>query len=175
MAVERFRGDTSMSPLVLLGIAVGTTTAAALWDVTQRRRRGRQLRALASEWRMTYSPADALRLTDRIARQFPIPGAADVRVRDVIYGSDRDRYRYVFTVEFTTGVIRTKHRNVRVAAFSEPRTRDPQRERLHSIIAPVILASGDSSLWEQYRQLAPTAAAAISPQPATSDIEHTAS
>jgi len=119
-------------------------------DALGRRRRHRKLRALAAQWRMTYSADDRLRLADKVADRFPIPGAADVHVNDVIYGADKDAYRYVFTAEFTIGVVRTKHRRVRVASFTEPRDRDSVDSA-----GPLVLAPDRLSLLEQYRHLAP--------------------
>jgi hypothetical protein len=68
---------------------------------------------------------------------------------DLIYGSDRDRYRYVFSVEFTLGVIGPKRRVVRVASLSEPRERGGTGN-----VSPS-LAPADGSLVEQYRFFAP--------------------
>src|SRR5688500_16316624 len=146
-----------MSPAALLLLAIAITAAAAVWDFARHRRNSRLLRQLAGEWRMNYSPADPLRLTDKVAGHFPVPGAANVRVTDVIYGSEKDRYRYVFSVEYTTGVVRTKHRHVRVATFSEPRDRDRSR------VAPLVnvtLAPAGGGLVDQYRRLAPAPAPA---------------
>ena len=72
--------------------------AGVALDVAAHRRRGRALRAVASQWRMHYNAGDQLRLATKILPRLPIPGAANVSVMDLIYGSDRDRYRYVFTV-----------------------------------------------------------------------------
>jgi hypothetical protein len=109
---------------------------------------------LATELRMTYSQFDSLRLTPRVAARFPIPGAANLRITDVIYGTEHDRYRYVFRVEFTVGVVRPKRRRVRIGAFAEPRERGRNLPP-----SPVLLAPEKGSLVDQYRHLAPTAAA----------------
>ena len=99
---------------------------------------------------MTYSRSDTLRLAPKVARGFPIPGAANLRVTDVIYGIDHERYRYVFRAEFTTGTIRSKRRVARVATFSEPR--DRQRAQATPAVA---LAPQGGKLVDQYRHLAP--------------------
>ena len=105
----------------LVSLALCVTAGAAIAEKLARDRRRRVLRRLATAWRMNYSPFDPLRLTPRVAQNFPIPGAAHLRVSDVIYGIQGDRYRYIFTAEFTLGVVRTKRLMVRAATFTEPR------------------------------------------------------
>jgi hypothetical protein len=126
------------------------TCAAALVEKVSKSRRRSQLRELAVHWRMTYSPHDRLRVTPKITHRLPIPGAADLYVTDVIYGALGERYRYIFTVEYTIGVVRGKRRQVRVATFSEPRDRhcsDP--------MGAVVFAPEELSLVEQYQKMAP--------------------
>lgn len=141
-----------MSPGLLLLICIVATGIAAAVDVATHRRRSAALRALASRWGMNYHPGDQLRLAAKVLPRLPIPGAANVRVLDLVYGSDRDRYRHVFSVEYTLGVIGSKRRIVRVASLSEPRDR--------SSAAPVVLALArqEGSLIDQYLSLAPAAA-----------------
>jgi hypothetical protein len=139
-----------MTPLDVLAFTVCATAVAVAAESIAARRRRRTLRRLAAEWRMTYSRFDSLRLTPKVARSFPIPGAANLRVTDVIYGIDHERYRYVFRAEFTTGTVRSKRRSARVATFSEPR--DRQRA---AASASVALAPDAGTLVEQYRHLAP--------------------
>jgi hypothetical protein len=138
-----------MSPGLLLLACVLLTAAAVALDVAAHRRRARALRALASQWRMNYHPADQLRLAAKVLPRLPMPGAANVRVMDLIYGSDRDRYRYVFSVEYTVGVVGPKRRVVRVASLSEP------RERGAAGPTTLTLAPDEGSLVDQYRYLAP--------------------
>ena len=139
-----------MTPLDVLAFTVcATAVAVAAESITARRRR-KAIRLIAGEWRMTYSRADTLRLTPKVARGFPIPGAANLRVSDVIYGIDHERYRYVFRVEFTTGTVRKKRRVARVATFTEPR--DRQRASGNPAVS---LAEDTGTLVEQYRRLAP--------------------
>jgi hypothetical protein len=140
-----------MVPGEVFSFTIGATALALLLEFIGRRRTRRVLRRLAAEWRMTYSRADSLRLTPRVAGRFPIPGAANLRVTDVIYGIEHDRYRYVFLAEFTTGTVSAKRRQTRVATFSEPRDRQ-QRTRA---AAPVVLAPPTGKLVDQYRHLAP--------------------
>ena len=164
-----------MTPLDVLAFTVCATAVAVAAESIAARRRRKALRRLAGEWRMTYSRADTLRLTPKVARGFPIPGAANLRVSDVIYGIDHERYRYVFRVEFTTGTVRKKRRVARVATFAEPR----DRQRAHGNPA-VSLAEDTGTLVEQYRRLAPAmtpraakaqaaAAAAVAPAAAPAD------
>jgi hypothetical protein len=145
-----------MTPLDVLAFTVCATAAAVAAESIAARRRRKVLRRLAAEWRMTYSRVDSLRLTPKVARSFPIPGAANLRVTDVIYGIDHERYRYVFRAEFTTGTVRTKKRIARVGTFSEPR----DRHRTGGM-ATVALAPDDGPLVDQYRHLAP----AMTPRP----------
>lgn len=142
-----------MSPGLLLVLCVSVVALAVALDVAAHRRRTAALRALAARWGMNYHPADQLRVTPKVLAQFPIPGAANVRVMDLIYGSDRDRYRYVFSVEFTLGLVGPKRRVVRVASLSEPRDR--------AAAGPVFLnlAPADGTLLDQYSYLAPASAA----------------
>ena len=138
-----------MTPGLLLLSCLLLTALAVAVDVAVHRRRSRTLRALAAQWGMNYHPADQLRLTPKVLPRLPIPGAANVRVMDLIYGSDRDRYRYVFSVEFTLGVVGPKRRVVRAASLSEP------RERGGTGPVSLTLAPGKGTLLEQYRALAP--------------------
>ena len=151
-----------VTPAEVLSLLLFITAAAALLERARRRRRSRALRRLAGEWRMTYAAVDTLQITANVARHFPIPGAADVHVRDLIYGIEGGWYRYVFTAEFTTGVVRGKRRHVRVCAFSEPRDR-------HRPVTPgpvpgdaaeVVFAPAGGPLLDQYRRLAPARAEA---------------
>lgn len=151
-----------MTPLDVLGFTVGATAVAVAAESILAGRRRRVLRRLAAEWRMTYSRFDSLRIGPRVARTFPVPGAANIRITDVIYGIENERYRYVFRAEFTIGTVRKRRRVVRVATFSEPRDRArPQGT------APVVLAPDTGTIVEQYRHLAPAAARAARAAPAT--------
>ena len=139
------------NPGICLAVLVSVTVLAVVIESTSARRRRRSLRQLASAWGMTYSPTDRLRLLTRIAERFPVAGAADLEVGDVIYGSEGDRYRYVFTVRYTVGVIRGKRSLRRVAAFSEARGK-------HTILPPdpaITMANEQLPLIDQYRSLDP--------------------
>jgi hypothetical protein len=148
-----------MTPFGFLGILVAVSTAAVYADAVVRRRRGRIVRKLAADWRMNYTPADSLQVTPKIARHFPIPGAANLQVRDLIYGIEQDRYRYVFTAEYTAGVVRTKTRRLRVGTFSEPRNRSLRHAA--DAVSPVELAPEEGTIEEQYLSLAPASATRV--------------
>ena len=137
-----------MSPLGLLGLAIGLAVVAAIGQRISHRRRRKALRALAAGWNMNFAPRDSLGLTPRVAGNFPIPGAADLVINDLIYSTDRMTYRYIFTAQFTVGVVHRKRRLSRVATFIEP------REGSDSDI-DLSLAPEELDLIEQYRRLAP--------------------
>jgi len=138
-----------MTPIYFLALAVLLTATAVTGDFLLRRRVRRQLQQLAAELKMAYSHSDRFALADRVAEHFPIPGAAALRVIDLLYSSDADSYRYLFSAEFTFGVIRSKRRLLRAVTLREPKGRsDP------SIWSNMLLAPENLSLIEQYRYLA---------------------
>jgi hypothetical protein len=138
------------NPGLFLAVLIAITAFAALIEAGTRQKRARSLRELASKWRMTYSPHDHLRITERIAHKLAAPGAADISVSDLIYGTRGDRYFYIFTAQYTTGVVSGKQRQLRVASFSEPRDRQNPAQS-----GPVTLAPEGLGLLEQYRGLGP--------------------
>jgi hypothetical protein len=124
-----------LSPLALLLALIGLTAVAAALSEMSRRRRSSAVAAVAAEWHMRYLVEDRFNLAARVAAALPIPGAADVVVRDLIYGEDRPTsdelsslghsapsLRYFFTVEYTVGVVRGKRRQVAVGTLTESRT-----------------------------------------------------
>ncbi len=130
-------------------IAVIVATAAAyLGHVISRAKARHRLHALATELKMAYSPYDRFGLADRVADRFPIPGAASLRISDLLYASNADGYRYIFSAEYTLGVIRSKSRVRRVAAFSEPKNKS------EAAWTPIRLAPENLSMEEQYQSLA---------------------
>ncbi len=78
---------------------------------------------------MHFAPGDRLRLARRIAEQFPVIGAANISVRDLLFRTEESRHQYLFTVDYTVGVIRGKVGRSTVAGFSEPVSRG---SRFHS-------------------------------------------
>jgi hypothetical protein len=137
-----------MPPLfLLLGLIILTIVAVGA-DAYRRSRSHGALRRLASERRMHFSRHDQLRITARVATHLPIPGAAYVRVFDLVYGSEGGRHRYVFTAEYTAGVMRSKKRVRRAATFTEPRQKSDATHPCRIELAPAELP-----LLEQYRAL----------------------
>jgi hypothetical protein len=137
-----------MTPYQFLLLMLGLTAGAVAVNLIHRRKRQRALVELARGWRMHYSPRDVFHLADHLAPRLPAIGAAAVSVGDVIYGNEAEFHRYIFTVEFTTGIVRSKRRETRVASFREPRGRtDPARW------SPLEIAPPDRTLMDQYRAL----------------------
>ena len=137
-----------LTPAQFLAVMLLITAGAAVAQVVIRQRRVSQLRALAEEWRMHFSATDRFQLAPRVAPRLPVPGAAAVRVSDLLYGIERENYRYVFCTEYTTGVLRTKTGNRRVATFAEPRDGSGAAATACLRFAPESLP-----LVEQYRHL----------------------
>ncbi len=139
-----------MTPLELLILAVAVTAAAVGWHYLARYQQRQALSKLARQAGMNYAPADRFKLAGRVREHFPVPGAADLKVLDVIYGLGDDCHRYLFTVQYTQGVLRTKHRRQRVAAIIEPRITQPPTapESAQFFIAPP-----DENLLAEYQTL----------------------
>ncbi len=110
-------------PILFLAILVALTLGALAIHLARRGRRASRLRRLAAEWQMHYTSGDRFRLADRIPGLLGIPGAASVRVQDVIYGTEGDCYRYFFTAFYTTGVVRRKLDEAAVCTVTERRQR----------------------------------------------------
>src|SRR5215211_7291470 len=125
---------------------------AAVWVVHRVMRHAfkKELRALASQWGMQYAQADLFNLAARVAAEFPIIGVADLVVRDMIYATQGDRHRYVFTAEYTLGVIERHRREARAVTFCDP------RDAGGHCATPIILAPEELPLIEQYKQLSRT-------------------
>lgn len=139
-----------MPPVMFLGMMIAVTAVAAATEIVVRNRRRRKLSRLANQWDMHYAPGDLLHLAAKVAQNFPIPGAANLRVTDLIYGLEQSNYRYIFTAQYTLGVLRTKKRYARAASWTEPRERAPAHNP-----AAVILAPDDLEIYQQYEHLAP--------------------
>jgi hypothetical protein len=104
--------------------------------ILRRRQRGALL-DLARQWGMQYSPSDVFNLAPRIASHLPVMGASDVRVRDLIYGTDsRGGHRCVFSAEYTFGVVRSKVRRRCVACVVEILDIAPQCAQSETIPGP---------------------------------------
>jgi hypothetical protein len=134
-----------MQPIYLLLGAMAPIGAAALVQSLARRRAGRALRDLAGQWGMRYARADPFGLIEKVCHQFPIAGAADLRVYDLVYAMESSGYRYYFTVEYTLGVVRAKRRHRRAGTFREARE--------GSMGVPLVLGRAEVPLVEQYQSL----------------------
>src|SRR5437868_4244441 len=134
-----------MSPVLFLWITIATTLMGLLVHVLMRRRRSDALRALAAEWKMHYTVDDRFHLCDRIAGLLDVPGAASIRIGNVIYGIEADHYRYYFTTEYTLGVLRKKTDHRRAATVSEPK----DREQSPAALGPLALAPESLDLMDQ--------------------------
>ena len=137
-----------MTPGLYLILLLLLTLLAMIISHRLRRRRERELSRLAAEWKMHFTATDRFKLAPRVAEHFPIAGAADLRVVDLIYGKTENHRHYYFTAEYTLGVVNTKRRVHRAVMFREP-IADPQSEA----VIPILLAPADLPLPEQYRQL----------------------
>jgi hypothetical protein len=111
-------------PIVVLAIFVALTLGALGVHLARRSRRAARLRRLAADWQMHFTAGDRFHLADRIPQRLGVPGAASVRVRDVIYGTEGERYRYFFTALYTTGVLRRKVDEAAVCTVTERRQRN---------------------------------------------------
>jgi hypothetical protein len=93
--------------------------AAICIQFIRHRSRANTFRKLAGEWKMRYSKRDLFHLAQRIARQFPAPGVSDLRVLDLIYASEGNRHRYLFTIEYTTSQADQFRREQRAGTFAD--------------------------------------------------------
>jgi len=124
------------TPLQFLALTLAFTAGARIIYVIRRNRRREALQDLARQWRMHYSAHDRFDISDRLAERFPLPGAAEIRAVDVIYGTEGEHYRFIFTAEYTQGVVRGKHRLRRVVSFREPKGRSSSANWTKLILAP---------------------------------------
>ena len=125
-----------MISLMFLAAMLALMLIAFILHLASRRGTSDRLRHLATACHMQYAEHDLFQITPRVIERFPIFGASDLRVADVIYRRDGDRYRYVFTVEYTVGVVRTKDRISRAATFCEPRDRSCPADWSSLVFAP---------------------------------------
>jgi hypothetical protein len=126
-----------MSPAIYLLFLLALLLAAVVFGAVSRFRCRRHLRICARKWNMHFAPGDRLRLAQRIADRFPIIGAANISVRDLFFRTEDSTHQYLFTVDYTVGVIRGKAGRSTVAGFSEPVSRG---SRIHSVPPTLALA-----------------------------------
>ena len=136
----------NIPPSLLLATLVLITTVSYLFDRLRRSRRRAVLRGLARQWKMHFATTDPFNLAPRVASMFPVPGAANLCICDVIYAQQGDRHRYIFTAEYTQGVLRHHLRVRRAATFCEAKDQAGD-------CSPVQLAGGAISVPAQYEAL----------------------
>jgi len=130
-------------PLLFFAFLLIGTLALLIVQLLSDRLHHRRLIALAREWRMHYAADDRFNLAPRVAERLSLPGAADVRIVDLIYGTEQGTRRYVFSAHFTRGVVRWKRRERCVGSLVETRE---EWSRLS-------VAQKELSIVEQYRSL----------------------
>jgi hypothetical protein len=135
-------------PLLLLASLMVLTGLAWAMGKVVRHRQISALRELAGQWEMRFVQDDLFQLARRIGGGFPIPGAANVSVRDVVYGVEGPAHRYVFTVEYTLGATGRHRRESRAATFH-----DPAEPATGDAVAGLKLAGEGLPLPEQYMAL----------------------
>jgi hypothetical protein len=140
--------DAMITPLLMMWIAIGVSALAGLISRILRRRRQRHLSSLARDWQMHYSRRDVFHLAARVASHLPVPGAAEVRVCDLIYGTEDGGYRYIFSAQFTAGVVQSKSRKRVVVSVLEPHGRSES-----TLWTSLQIAPHELPLVEQYRSL----------------------
>jgi len=133
----------------LFGLLAITAVAAAL-QFHRRRQQAKLLGRLAQQWEMHYSRVDRFQLGRRMANPLPQPGAADLRVVDVLFATHHHRHLYLFTIQYSLGALTGVHRHARAAAISEPVRRGAIQEA-----APMqlTLAPENLPLIQQYQSL----------------------
>jgi len=136
-----------ISPILFLGIMLAMTALAWVAHRLLRLGHRRGLRRLARLWQMHYAEADLFDIAGRIAADLPVIGGADLRVLDIIYASDERYYCYIFTAEYTRGVVERQRRESRVMSLREAKDA-PHAEHHRPQVAPQ-----DLGLLRQYESL----------------------
>lgn len=152
-------------PILMLWITIVVTLAAFVVSKVARRRDADKLSGLARQWGMQYSPRDVFHLAPRVAAHLPIIAASDVRIRDLIYGTDPGGgHRCVFSAEYTAGVVRSKSRHRCVVCIVELPHQAPAepvpgalpevgQSAMRSPSSLLQIAASDLPLLEQYESL----------------------
>jgi hypothetical protein len=135
-----------MSPILLLWLLAAVSVAAAAVSALRHKGYSAKLAALAATWGMRFTAEDRFQLAPRVAIGFPTAGAADVLLRDLIYQQEDAGFRYLFTVEYTLGVLRTKRRRTGAGMVVETGVAG-------EAFSAVTLAPADLPLGEQYTWL----------------------
>jgi hypothetical protein len=141
-----------ISPILFLSILIAATLAATATHLILRQIQMKRLRQLAARWQMHYTPGDRFKLSNRLAPRLGVPGAAMIRVQDVIYGREGESYRYYFTANYTTGVLKRKVDERAVCTLTELKDRD----RASADLGPLQTATEGLTILEQYENLQKT-------------------
>jgi hypothetical protein len=154
-------------PILFLGLLIAITAAAAVVASSARKARSNRLAKLAAEWSMKFAEDDRFVLGPRVAVALPVPGAADVLVRDLVYAQEAGAaYRYFFTVEYTTGVLRTKRRRVGAGTIVEAQGLAQGSAQYTSVLlAPVEMELMEQYHWLRMQQTGDPAAKSPAPSP----------
>ncbi len=136
-----------LTPWHIFGWVIVACLSLWLADRVAHRLSIRRFRKLAKQLHIRYSPLDRFNLGARIERCLPDPGASDVRVIDLMYGTEHHEHRYVFTAEYTVGTIGGTRRKRVIARTSEPRGRSCE------CFAVIDLGDPNLAIDEQYRSL----------------------
>ncbi len=139
-----------MSPLLYLILTLAVLAVVVGQGTVGRYLCRRKLRGLAHEWNMHFAPGDRLRLSQRAVGCLPVPGAADIRVRDLFFRTEESRHEYLFTIDYTVGVIRGKVGRSCVAGFQEPVSRG---NRGNLSPPDLIVAPRNLPLYDAYRHV----------------------
>ncbi len=151
------------APVILFVGSLAICLVARIEVARRVRRRSSQIQKLAREAKMSYVAGDRFQLAERIGELSPIPAAADLVIGDVVYFTEADGYRYIFTAEYTVGVLRSQQRQRRVMMLVEPRDGNAADQSAPSV--PTLTPGQDQGLVPQYRSLLQAARAL----PASSD------
>ena len=136
-----------ISPAIFFIACLAGTVALWLAQLSIRGIRRRRLTSLARERRMHYVTDDRFDLAPRVAERLPLAGAADVRVVDLIYGTENGVRHYIFSAHYTRGVVRWKRRRHCVASLLEtPNASGAEWSKL-------AIAPADLPLLDQYAAL----------------------
>ena len=109
------------------------------------RKRAQLLRSIAGEAKVHYSRLDRFDLACRLGEHFPIAGAEEIAVSDLMYRRGNECYAYVFTLHFRTADHPASQQ--RVAAVIEP------VDRSIAAFEHIALADRHLPLAEQYASL----------------------
>ena len=134
----------SISPTFLLAAMVLLTAlvlAGALVELTLRRAR---LKLLARDAGWEYEPGSRPELTEAVVRLIPAPGAANIRVIDVLRSTGGASRFTIARVDYSLGAVRQRRDNTRIFAIGDGLVGD---------VRTVQMAPLDLPRMDQYRHL----------------------